>query len=644
MQIAAMNLKSFCRLLAPLLIALWSLVPLAAQAQPDATFPVFEISQNTPGRIDVESHMGVLVNATRDLTVEQVASPGQHWQSISRPSPNFGFTQDAYWFRFQINNQNPQELLRFIELPIPFIDEVQLHHYAGGALQTRYALGDELPFAQRVVMHRNFVMPVKLAPGVNLVYLRLASSGTIEAPFRIWDPVQFHAASNDENLVQGTVIGVLLIMIAYNLFIFFSTRNINYIYYICFVASYLLFHLTLTGYTFAYVWPHAVRWNSFAISTFMASSMLFTCLFAGNFLKLRKFSMPAFYWVCALTVLSGLLLALTFVLPYRLTVRIGAAITLPIAITALVLGYWRWWAGATFARFYCLAWTAILIGLCVLNASKQGWIPLNGWTENASEIGIVLLVMLLSFTLADQINNDRTLRLNAQAAALTHERHARATQQALIRATEDANRELEQRVQSRTLDLNATLEQLKDANDRLQLLSTTDALTQISNRAYFDTALALEFRRAVRQKCALTLVMLDIDHFKHVNDTYGHLAGDACLRALADRLRPRINRAGDVFARFGGEEFMMILTASDLTSALALAEDFRAAIESLRVEFEGQTIQFTGSFGIASAIPQPPLSAQDYLAAVDKALYQAKHDGRNCVRSATLPHTAAGSA
>lgn len=641
MQTTAMNLKSFRLFLASLLLAMWPLMPVAAQAQPDPSLPVFEVSKDAPGRVDVGSRMGMLVDASRNLTTLQIATTAQRWQTINRPSPNFGFTQDAYWFRFQINNLEPHELTRFIELPIPFIDDVQLHHYVAGELKTHYALGDEKPFAQRAIRHRNFVMPVNLAPGSNQIYLRLASSGTVEAPFRIWDPLQFHTASNDENLVQGTVIGMLLIMVAYNLFVFFSTRDINYIYYIGFVASYLLFHLTLTGYTFAYIWPHAVRWNSFAISTFMAGSLLFTCLFTGSFLKLRTFSPPAFYLVRGLMFFSALLLALTFVLPYSLTVRVGAAITMPTAAIALGLGYWRWWTGATFARFYCLAWTAILVGLAVLNASKHGWIPLNVWTENASEIGIVLLVMLLSFTLADRINSDRTLRLNAQAAALAHERKARATQQAMIQATENANRELEQRVQSRTTDLNATLEQLKIANDQLQRLSTTDGLTQISNRAYFDTAVATEFRRAVRQPSALTLIMFDIDHFKNVNDTYGHLGGDACLRALADLLRAKIQRAGDVFARYGGEEFVIVLTATDLASARALTEEFRVAIEQMHVVFNDETIRFTASFGVASAVPVPPLTVQDFLAAADCALYQAKHDGRNCVRTAAPYHTSA---
>lgn len=608
----------------------------AAQVAQEANFPVQALTSSAPSRIEVGARMGVLVDPTGTLSIEQVQSPAQAWQRIDRQSPNFGFTHDSYWFRFQIDNRDAQTLARFIELPIPYLEDVQLYHYVGGVLQIHYTLGAQSPFAQRVVRHPNFIMPVQLVPGINQIYLRLASAGTIEAPLRIWDPVRFYAASNDENLAQGSVIGVLLVMVIYNLFVFFSTRDINYIYYIGFVASYLMFHLSLTGYAFAYVWPQAVRWNSFAISTFVASSAFFTCLFTENFLRLRSFSKPAFYLVRSLSWFYALLLLVTFVLPYSWTIRVGASVAIPTAAIALFLGYWRWLRGAKFARFYCLAWTAILIGLAVLSASKQGWIAFNGWTENASQIGIILLVVLLSFTLADRINNDRTLRLNAQAVALGHERSARASQQALIQATEHANRELEQRVASRTNDLNATLEQLKSANDRLQLLSTTDRLTQIGNRAFFDTSIASELRRATRQGTPLTVMMLDIDHFKRVNDTHGHLAGDACLRALADLLRTRIHRAGDILARYGGEEFVIVLSATSMAQSLHMAEELRAAIESMEIRFEEKLLRITASFGVVCAVPHPTQTVQNFLAAADHALYEAKGAGRNCVRTATL--------
>lgn len=379
-----------------------------------------------------------------------------------------------------------------------------------------------------------------------------------------------------------------------------------------------------------------MRWNSFAVSTFVASSGFFTCLFTSSFLKLRSFFKPAFYLVRAPMIFSAALFFLSFVLPYSVTIRVGAAITLPIAAIALCLGYWRWWRGARFARFYCLAWTAILIGIGVLNASKFGWIPINVWTENTSPIGIVLLVVLLSFTLADRINNDRSLRLNAQAVALGHARKARASQAALIQAKEHANQELEQRVQARTTELNTAMEQLREANTKLQLLSVTDGLTQIGNRAYFDGAAITEMRRAERQQSAMSIILLDLDHFKHINDTFGHLAGDACLRALAGMLRPRVNRAGDILARYGGEEFVIALTGVDLTGSLALAEELRMAVDRLRVEFEGKPLRFTASFGLVCAVPKAPIRLEGLLSAADRALYDAKHGGRNCVRHTTV--------
>lgn len=632
-----------CNALARWLLLVWCALllvcPAAAQAPEGDSFPVLTLTKDSAGRIELGTRMGVLIDSSNTLTLEQALRAGPGWKTITRKSPNFGFTQDAYWFRFQINNLTDRNLTRFVELPIPFLDDVRLYHLVDGLILDSYSLGDELPFPQRAVRHRNFVMPITLAPGNNLVYMRLASTGTVEGPLRIWDPVQFHAASNDENLLQGSVIGIMVIMIVYNLFVFFSTRDINYVYYIGFVASYMMFHLSLTGYAFAYLWPYAVRWNSIAISTFIACTALFTCLFATHFLKLRHFSKAAFQVVRGMIAFTAVLLVLTFVLPYSTTIRIGAAIVVPIALTVLVLGYWRWWRGAVFARYYCLAWTAVLLGVGILSISKQGWIPLNIWTENASQIGIVLQVVLLSFTLADRINNDRSLRLNAQAVALAHERKARASQQALIEATESSNRELEQRVQLRTADLNATLEQLKEANDHLQLLSTTDGLTKISNRAYFDKAVSTELRRAARQQSPMTIILFDIDHFKAINDTYGHLAGDACLRALANLLRPRIHRAGDIFARYGGEEFVLAIGGFDLSGSIALAQEFRAAIEAMQIEFDGVVIRMTASFGVVCAIPNPSLRAQDFLASADKALYQAKHDGRNCVRVAALQKT-----
>lgn len=609
------------------------------QAAPGLEFPILVISAQTPGFIEVGFQMSALIDSGRTLTFDQVKNTSTPWLAADLASPNFKFSSDAYWFRLQIDNRTGQNLARFIELPAPSIDEVHLYHSVGGHFKTNYLLGDEKPFAQRVVRHQNFIMPVNLAPGSNQIYIRLTSTGAIDAPFRIWDPEQFREESGNENLAQGVLVGVFLIMFTYHLFLFLSTRDIIYIFYILFIASFLMFHLTLTGHSFAYLWPTALRWNSMALSVFMASTGLFACLLTNSFLKLKEFSRRAWVLVTALATCCAILVPLTLLTPHDIAVRLGAAITATVALAALLLGYWRWWRGAGFVRYYCIAGTSLLIAIGTLGAHKIGLVPSTIWIENAHQIGAILLVTLLSFALVDRMNHDRSLRLDAQAASLAHERKARASQEAALRLKEDANRQLEQRTKARTAELNHTLDQLQTANDRLLLLSTTDGLTQISNRAFFDHALATEHRRARRVGVSLGLILLDIDHFKKINDTHGHLAGDTCLQALSKLMRPWIHRAGDVLARYGGDEFVVLLVGSNLESTAVLAEKFRLAIEGLQIVYENQVIRLTASFGVVSDIPDQQSSAQDFIARSDQMLSLAKSEGRNCVRPSTMNAT-----
>ena len=515
-----------------------------------STFPVFEASSTGPGRIDTGPHMGVLVDASRKLGIADVTAPQADWRAIDRRSPNFGFTSHAYWFRFQIANVGTAPVLRYIEMPVSFMDHIHVVHQVEGKILQEYDTGDEKPFAQRPVEHQNFVFPVHLLPGSNQIHIRLENAGTIEGPFRIWEPAAFQVANQREKLAQGMVIGTLLVMVLYNLFVYFGTRDKNYLYYICFALSYLMFQYSLTGYTYAYLWPRAVWWNSVTIPLFICTTEMTVALFCNSFLRVKGYSSWMYNVLRALTLSSAGLALLSMVLPYNVAIRIGTGMAIPTAAFCLGLGYWRWWRGDSFARLFCVAWTSALIGVMVLTAGKFGIIPSNFWTENAGQMGILGLVVLLSFTLVDRINHDRSGRIAAQAAALEHERAARASQEALIAAKEEANRKLEQRVEERTQDLNSTLEQLQQANAQLQRLSMTDGLTQLNNRASFDIAFADEFKRAVRNRSHLCVMLIDVDHFKRVNDTWGHLAGDACLQAFA-RLAaaaraPRRGHAGPI--------------------------------------------------------------------------------------------------
>jgi two-component system, cell cycle response regulator len=157
-----------------------------------------------------------------------------------------------------------------------------------------------------------------------------------------------------------------------------------------------------------------------------------------------------------------------------------------------------------------------------------------------------------------------------------------------------------------------------------------DGLTKAFNKKYFTDRLESELTFALRHQSPLVLVMFDIDHFKKVNDTYGHQAGDLVLSELSTLLTAAL-RAEDVFARYGGEEFAVICRGTDLTQASIVGERMRKAVETHRFTFEGTRIPVTISVGIAG-LPDPAVKdATDLVARADKALYQSKHGGRNRV-------------
>ncbi len=173
--------------------------------------------------------------------------------------------------------------------------------------------------------------------------------------------------------------------------------------------------------------------------------------------------------------------------------------------------------------------------------------------------------------------------------------------------------------------------QLAEAHASLLHTSARDALTGVYNRNYFDEQFRRDFERAKQQRRALSLVMVDIDNFKAYNDAFGHLRGDACLRAVAEALALTAGRAGEYVARYGGEEFVIVLPGSDLDDASALAEQARNAVIRLGLTAPGGAGRVTVSAGCACGNDGEPSNVSELLGAADAALYAAKRAGRNRV-------------
>lgn len=186
--------------------------------------------------------------------------------------------------------------------------------------------------------------------------------------------------------------------------------------------------------------------------------------------------------------------------------------------------------------------------------------------------------------------------------------------------------ELESELRSHSFELQITLEELAEKNQQLQQQTERDALSGVYNRAYFDRQLRAELKRSRREQRPLALVLLDIDHFKHVNDNHGHVAGDQVIKKVARLMQQQLKRPADKLCRYGGEEFALILPNTLTEGAAILAEQIR---QQLAADLQQPAV--TLSAGCYAAVPHSDSDSDEFINFADKALYQAKASGRNQV-------------
>lgn len=238
--------------------------------------------------------------------------------------------------------------------------------------------------------------------------------------------------------------------------------------------------------------------------------------------------------------------------------------------------------------------------------------------ERASSLqGSAFNLFQTAIVLEDEVQR-RTEEL--EAALLENKKITRALQQ----AKNQMEAEIGQRVEAQN--------ELEVVNQKLAALNITDQLTSLINRRGLDELLSAEWLRAMAAGQRVGVGMVDIDHFKWYNDCYGHLAGDECLRRVAEALQQSL-RQKDLVARYGGEEFALVLPEANIAAAAKVAERARSAVEALAIPHARTDAGVvTVSIGIASQIPVPGNNAESLLDRADKALYRAKSEGRNCVR------------
>ncbi len=250
------------------------------------------------------------------------------------------------------------------------------------------------------------------------------------------------------------------------------------------------------------------------------------------------------------------------------------------------------------------------------------------WLTIGFTLGIVVSSMFQLYRNKKTLKKYRKLKKRFEGS-LQESAQAELALQALAKEQQQSQGLLEERVQERTLELHIALQELEEANQELERKNLLDELTSLYNRRSYDQKILAEYRRCKRNLTPLSLVVLDIDYFKKVNDNYGHLAGDQCLIWLSSLINQCLKRSSDLAFRYGGEEFCLILPDTDAQGAVNLAEGLRERVAAHPFHFEHFEIPLTISCGVSTYQQQAEVDPEDIFVGADRALYLAKNNGRN---------------
>lgn len=587
-----------------------------------------EVLRIVPGQavINVHTAAEVLEDAPGRLSLQDLLAGGaaEGFKPAHSALSSFGFTRSAYWYRFTLDNPGTTPQRRLLVLRTPWLDTVHLYAADSRGDFHERLVGDDLPFSAREHPTPAFVLDLDVPPGRHTHYLRVSSRQAFMTPIELWQPEAFQVEEQRWAAYYGMFYGILLVMVLYNGLIWLWTREANYAWYCLYLLAFSAMNASYSGFAFQFFWPDSPRWSNWGHTVFIFAFQVTATLFSMTFLE-SKTRLPRLHRVLQ-GFLALLLASWLGVTLWGDAVAYNAAPVHFIFLgTPLILaaGLSAWRCGYRAARFFVLATMVSLSGALCTALTVSGFLPYTFATFHAAEFGILIDVVLLSLALGDRIKLLRDQHQAAQQAMI----------QQKLQASEmlaEANAALERTVQERTAEL-------ARARDEAERLARTDGLTGVANRRCFEEVAAQEVARAQRYKQPLSMILFDIDLFKHINDNHGHAAGDAVIRAAASVVREAV-REVDFVARVGGEEFAILLPGIHQAQAVTTAERLRELIAERVASHEALRLNFTASLGVSECRADDP-GFGALLHRADQAMYVAKQRGRN--RVAVAPEAAA---
>jgi len=360
------------------------------------------------GEIRLGRHVEIFEDHSGKHTIHSVRSQGL--QDFFTPSekmvPAFGFTRATVWLKFSVENPGADSREFYLDISNPILDHVELYIPQDQGYEIK-AAGDHTPFFSRELKYRTIVFPLTIPKGMHTYYVRVNTASYMNLPLSLWTSEAFFDHANRELPLLWMFYGLMLIMAVYNCFIYFSSRDVSYLYYSFFILSFVFFHFAYNGFGSQYLWDHSVWWTNVSIPVFLAMVACAFIMFSRSFLKTARYYPVLDKVFLANSILFALIMVLSPVIDYQLSVKILNAMCLIVLPVLMIAGVLSLRKGSREAVFYILAWTVFIIGTMMHILKNFGVLPETFITVWSQQFGAILQTMLLSLGLADRINTMR---------------------------------------------------------------------------------------------------------------------------------------------------------------------------------------------------------------------------------------------
>jgi methyl-accepting chemotaxis protein len=351
----------------------------------------------------IGTFMEYLEDKDKLLTIDTVKQ-NREWSASNRDSFNFGFTKSVYWYRFAIDNKSAGPLELLFELTYPLLNYVDFYVPVKGRYEV-IKTGNRYAFYQRPIEDKNIIFQLKEGPGTHAYYMRIETTGSMNFMPNLMSQNAYLKRNQTQMPIIWIYYGLMMIMVVYNFIIFIASRDRAYVFYVLFIAVYILFQMTLNGYSFQYLWPNSTWWGANSLPFFMCMTILFCGIFVWDIVDMRK-NFKIMHKICVFGVMVPSLIwaVASLIVPYATAIRIATAL---IGVTASILHVMGWIAlfrGSRPARFITIGFVCLVSGVVVYVLKSFGVLPEMFITEWGIQIGSALVVISLSLGLSDKIN------------------------------------------------------------------------------------------------------------------------------------------------------------------------------------------------------------------------------------------------